>query len=379
MSFEQIGKTLVGDSPGRGTELNYFRIGPPGTAKKVYLQAALHADEQPGILVLHHLLELLRAADEAGALKAHFVVFPMVNPLGMGDIEFGQHQGRYNRASGINHNRGWPVLYDAIGEGLADRLGDDAESNIEMVRGVLREWAGQLPRSTAFEQWRQILISEACDADYVFDLHCDDDSLVHIFSIPQLRQNMQQLADWTGAAATLLAEDSGGGSFDEVWPAIWLRLARECADKPLPLPVVSCTLEYRGQFDTFDDLNRRDAENLYGYFQQEGLIEGLARDCKGQAREPTDLRATEVLRAPRAGLLVYRVELGDEVKKGDCIAELLVLDGSGAFVQRLPLNAGTSGQVISRAINKYVWRNANISKIVGTEILESRGDYLLSD
>jgi hypothetical protein len=35
--------------------------------------------------------------------------------------------------------------------------------------------------------------------------------------------------------------------------------------------------------------------------------------------------------------------------------------------------------VISRATNKYVWRNANVAKIVGDEILESRGDYLLSD
>ena len=120
------------------------------------------------------------------------------------------------------------------------------------------------------------MISEACDADYVFDVHCDDDSLVHIFTIPQQAENMQQLANWTGAAATLLAEDSGGGSFDEVWPAVWLRLAGACPDKPVPLSVVSCTLEYRGQFDTFDNLNRQDAQNLYGYFQEQGLISGKA-------------------------------------------------------------------------------------------------------
>ena len=58
----------------------------------------MHADEQPGILILHHLLQLLRDADAAGELNAQFVLFPMVNPLGMGDIEFGQHQGRYNRS-----------------------------------------------------------------------------------------------------------------------------------------------------------------------------------------------------------------------------------------------------------------------------------------
>ena len=46
MSFEKISKLLTGDTPGRTTELNYFRIGPADADKKVYLQAALHADEQ---------------------------------------------------------------------------------------------------------------------------------------------------------------------------------------------------------------------------------------------------------------------------------------------------------------------------------------------
>jgi predicted deacylase len=190
VSFAKVSKKLLGDTPGRSTELNYFRIGPQDAARKVYLQAALHADEQPGIMVLHHLLPLLQAADRAGELKARFVVFPMVNPLGMGDIEFGQHQGRYNRASGVNHNRDWPVLYDAVGEGLAAKLGSDSATNIQLVRAALRDWAESLPQLSAFDQWRQCVVTEACDADYVFDLHCDNDSLLHIFSIPQLAGNM---------------------------------------------------------------------------------------------------------------------------------------------------------------------------------------------
>ena len=379
MSCDTIRKRIAGDSPGRSTELIYYRIGPEDAVKKVYLQAALHADEQPGILILHHLLGLLRAADAAGELEAAFVLMPMVNPFGMGDIAFGRHQGRFNRATGVNHNRGWPTPSDAVADGLGSRLGNDGDENIAMVRAALRSWAEELPCGSAFDEWRRCILAEACDADYVFDLHCDDDALLYVYSIPQLRDNMQRLADRTGAAATLMAEDSGGGSFDEVWPALWLRLARENPDKPLPLPVVSCTLEYRGQFDTFDELNRGDAENLYGYFQAEGLIGGAPRGELTAAPAPRDLRATELLRAPRPGLLAYRVELGDEVETGDVIAELLPLDGDDAFVERLPLVAGTSGRVISRARNKYVWRNASVAKIVGEEILESRGDYLLSD
>ena len=181
MSVEKISKTLVGDTPGRSTELTYFRIGPVGAAKKVYLQAALHADEQPGILILHHLLELLIAADQRGELSAEFVVFPMVNPLGMGDIEFGRHQGRYNRSSGVNHNRQWPDLSAAVELEITDKLGSDAKANVKMIRQVLCTWAANLDEITAQQQWQKIIITEACEADYVFDLHCDDDSLIHIF------------------------------------------------------------------------------------------------------------------------------------------------------------------------------------------------------
>jgi len=379
MSIEKICKTLVGDTPGRSTELIYYRIGPDNAGQKVYLQAAVHADEQPGILILHHLLRLLSDADAAGELKAQFVLMPMVNPLGMGDIEFGQHQGRYNRSSGVNHNRQWPDLYASIDKGLGDKLGQDAADNIKTIRRAVRDWVDSLPQITAHQQWRQAVMAEACDADYVFDLHCDDDSLIHIFSIPQLQENMQRLADCSGAAATLMAEDSGGSSFDEIWPAIWLKLAREFPDKDIPLSVKSCTLEYRGRFDTFESVNRVDAENLFGYFQGEGLIGGERIGRNQPAAAATDLRATEYLRAEKTGLLLYQVELGDTVKKGDKIAELLHLDGDDAFIGRTPILAGTDGLVLSRRIFKYVWRNATIAKIVGKENIESRGDYLLGD
>ncbi|MFT5220781.1 MAG: putative deacylase [Planctomycetota bacterium] len=379
MAAEKISKTLLGDTPGRSTELTYFRIGPADATKKVYLQGAMHADEQPGILILHHLLELLMAADGRGELNAQFVVFPMVNPLGMGDIEFGRHQGRYNRSSGVNHNRQWPDLSAAVDADITAKLGSDANANVKIVRQALRVWVAGLPEITAHLQWQKILISEACDADYVFDLHCDDDSLVHIFSVPQLNDNMQQLANCVGAAATMTAEDSGDGPFDEVWLAIWLQLARDYPDLPVPLAVSSCTLEYRGNFDVFDALNRQDAENLYGFFQDEKLIAGDGIGNKIAAAAPTDLRATEYLCAEHAGLLVYRAELGDRVKKGDCIAELLHLDGESAFTGRTPVLAGTDGLLLSRSREKYVWRNAQIAKIVGSEILESRTGKLLSD
>src|SRR5690606_12513524 len=72
MAFLRDTLVLAGDTPGTMTELSFYRIGPADAPGKVYLQAALHADEQPGTMVLHHLLPMLREADEQDLLRARF-------------------------------------------------------------------------------------------------------------------------------------------------------------------------------------------------------------------------------------------------------------------------------------------------------------------
>lgn len=380
MTFQRINKTITGDSPGRSTQLNYFKIGPENADKKVFLQAALHADEQPGILVLHHLLELLDKADKLNQLNACFVVFPMVNPLGMGDIGFHQHQGRYDRVSGKNFNRQWPDLAQAVGKDIALQLGDDPRANIQKIRAAVKHWLNNAAPTTALEQLRHFVMQEAYNADYVFDLHCDNDALVHLFSVPQLNESMQALSNWIGASALLTAEDSGGGSFDEIWPGLWIKLAKAHPEHPIPLPVITATIEYRGALDTFDAVNQKDAQRLFGFFQSQGIISGeLIMPTPDKGADPTRLDATEMLRVTRAGLLAYKVELGDQISKGDVVAELIVLEGETAFTERVAIRAGTDGVILSRNMHKYVWPGCSIAKIVGTAPLETRGEYLLED
>lgn len=380
MSYQHNTHTLRGDSPGTSTQLHYFQVGPEAATKKVYMQAALHADEQPGIMVLHHLLPLLKQADADDLLNAQFVVFPMVNPLGMSDIGFGQHQGRYHRATGVNHNRQWPDLFQAVREQVADQLTDDPAENTRLVRHEIKAWLAKSTPVTALQQQQHVVIQHAYDADFVLDLHCDNDSLSHIFSVPQSTEVMQSLSDWMGAAATLMAEDSGGQSFDEVWSTVWLKLTAAFPDKPIPLACHSATLEYRGRFDVFDALNLDDAERLYGFLQTQGLIGGeLIRPQPPATAAPTDLAATEFTPVNKAGLLAYQVALGDLVKKGDVLADLIALDGEEAFSERTPILAGTDGLVLSRKVHKYVWPGCTIAKVVGSEKLASRTGKLLVD
>ena len=378
MSLQRTIHRIEADAPGTTAELTVLTIGPAETGEKVYLQAALHADEQPGIMVIHHLLPLLEAADARGELKARFTIVPMVNPLGMSQRLFESHPGRYDFRSGTNFNRRWPDLFAAVGKTVTERLTDDAQANVTAIRAAAREWLDAQRPLTAMQRLRHLVMTQAYDADYVLDLHCDDEALVHLFVTPDSMAELGPLADYMGSVAQLTAEDSGGGSFDEVWPSLWTRLRAAHPDKPIPFSARAATLEYRGQRDVFDDSGKADAAGLFAFFQAKGLIAGTPPAVE-PAPAPLPLSATEMLRVDRAGLLAYRVELGDYVEKGQPIADLIALNGPNAFTERTPVLAGTSGRVISRNRTKFVVPGNSIAKIVGTEPLPGRAGYLLED
>ena len=379
MTFQQHTTTLAGDAPGQSTTLYWYTAGPEDAPTKVHLQAALHADEQPGTMALHHLLPMLRDADNAGRLKARFVVFPSVNPLGLATRVLRRHIGRYDLETGINFNRRWPDLYTQIAEAIAGKLTDDPRANLRTIRAAVGAWLEQQRPATAAQRLRLAILKSAHDADIVLDLHCDDESLKHIFTSPDLMPGLQDLADRMQVAATLTAEDSGGGSFDEVLPNLYRKAQRANPGFPIPMGAETATLEYRGQADTHDAMGREDAKGLHDFFAGRGLIDATV-PAATPAPPPTPFEATEVLRADRPGLLAYRVGLGDRVKKGDVVADIIAMDGPDAFLGRSPLRAGTDGIILSRASAKYAVVGSSVAKIVGTEILPARaGGYLLED
>ena len=380
MTFQLHHTNLDNDTPGATTRLYWYTAGPADAETRIHLQAALHADEQPGTMALHHLLPMLRDADAAGQLKAHFTIFPSVNPLGLANYSLRHHIGRYDIETGVNYNRRWPDLYPQIADAIEGRLGDDPKANIATIRAAVAAWIdSQQPRS-AIQHLRLLVLKSAASADIVLDLHCDDDSLKHIFTSPELMPGLQDLADWMGVAATLTAEDSGGGSFDEVLPTLYRKARLAHPGHPIPAGAETATLEYRGRADSFDAIGKQDAAGLFGFFAGRGLIAADPGPRPNPAPAPVPFEATEVLRVDAPGLLAYRVELGDRVSKGQPIADLIAMDGPDAFIARRPILAGTDGFVLSRVMGKYVVRGASVAKIVGTEVLPTRaGAYLLED
>ena len=384
---------ITADSPGTTISLSLYHFSPSednedAARPKIYLQAGLHADEHPGMMILHHLLPHLEHAEKQGRLEADFIVAPVVNPLGLAHLQFHSHRGRYHPVNGLNYNRDWPDLEQLLWHEAGDisaQLGPDPLVNQQLIwtklAEILQAQAIEHPGKGALAQLRHFITSLVISCDMVLDLHCDDAALNHLYMVPQLWPEASDLSAFMGAEASWLEEDSGGGSFDEVWPGLWLKLRRRYPDAAWPDLPLSATLEYRGQADVSDALGSQDALNLMRFFEGRGLI-------KPEADKPippallapaTDLKAAEFLRCPYTGLLAYQVALGDMVEKGDIIAEVIQLDGPEAARKRVPIKAGTSGKVIALKAHKYIWPGESIAKIAGSAVLASRTGRLLDD
>src|SRR5690606_29134630 len=70
-------------APGTLRLLKAITYGRPDARPVAYLQAGLHADELPGMMVLHKLGKLLDAIDANDGITGHIVIVPVANPIGL--------------------------------------------------------------------------------------------------------------------------------------------------------------------------------------------------------------------------------------------------------------------------------------------------------
>lgn len=370
---------LLTVAPGTARELVVHRFGQAGARPKVYLQAALHADETPGLLVLHHIHRLLEDAERNAMITGEVVLVPYANPIGLAQFVNGDHAGRYEQGGGGNFNRNWPDLAAAITDAVAERLTDDEAGNVAVIRGaMLDHLAAQRPASE-LHALRLALASLAADADVVLDLHCDDQSLLHLFLIPANWPQAAELAADLGCRAVLLAEDSGGSSFDETFSTPWTRLAARFPDYPIPPACLAGTVELRGRSDVDDDTARKDAQALFHSLQRFGAVTGTPPAPPAPQCEATRLDATDTVRTPVAGVVAYAVDLGQQVTKGDVIA-WIVDPAQPPEAARTPVATQASGLVLSLRSHRYVRPGMVLAKVVGKDPLPHRqGAYLLED
>lgn len=370
---------LPAAAPGTTRLIRVVEYGREGARPKAYLQAAIHADEIPGILVLRYLQRLLDDADRSGRIDGHVVLVPMANPVGAGQRVHGRMIGRYSFGDGVNFNRGHADLTDAVAADVGDRLGDDVEENRDLVRAALREHAAALHVADETAALKKTLLGLAIDADICLDLHCDEEALLHAYSLAATSARGAALAAQLGCRALLLADESGGDPFDEAVFAPWLKLARAYRDRPIPAPPLAATIEYRGAADVDARLAAPDADNLLKLLMREKVVRGDPGALPAPLCEATPLAGVNRVRAPHAGVVLLDAKPGERVDAGDVVARIHdPYAPSDADLTEVPANG--SGLVYSRTRARMVAPGQPLVAIAGREADPSRkGGLLLSD
>ncbi len=363
---------LIAAVPGTARQIHSFHYGPDKSCGKIYIQASLHADELPGMLVLWHLKHRLLEMEAANLLRKQIVLVPVANPIGLEQVLMDVPQGRFDSESRENFNRLFLDVSEEVGDCVESLLTGDEVHNTGVIRLTLAHVLASKQAGTQLQSMRLILQTLACDADIALDLHCDFEAVQHLYASPDFWAEVEPLARYLGAEACFLARESGGYSFDECITLLWIKLqARFKSRFPVAVPSFAVTLELRGVGDVSHELARADCQALLDYLTHVGAIEGQAAPLPPLLNPPTPLAGVEPVYAPVGGLVVFSARVGDYLQAGDIVAEIIdpITDS------RTPVACTHEGLLYVRSVRRMATAGMAIAHVAGPQAYRC-GDLL---
>jgi predicted deacylase len=352
---------LISPAVGTSRSITSFHFGP-GSGEKIYIQSSLHADELPGMLVSWHLRRKLAELEQAGKLRGEIVLVPVANPIGLNQQMNGHLLGRFELNSSQNFNRYFLDFAPLVGPRIEGKLSGDAIANRELVRRTMGEILAEQQPTTELASQRVALQQLSYDADIVLDLHCDWDAVMHLYTNPDTWDQVEPLARYIGAQASLLALNSVGDPFDEVHSFCWSALRERFGTQyPIPYGAVSVTVELRGQPDVSHELNEADADAIIAFLTHRGVIDGTAPELPPLPYAATPLAGAEPIDVPTSGVIAFRKPVGVWVEAGDAIAD--VIDPIADTVTTV--HAKTSGVLYARHIARFATAGMTIAHVAG--------------
>lgn len=368
MTHQAIRIELQASSPGTSRHIVAHRFGDPEQGPRVYVQAGIHADEAPAMLVAHHLIQQLQA--RAGDLLGSVTIVPYANPIGLSQRTLALHVGRGDLGVGGNFNRRFPDLGQAARRALEGRLTGDPQQDRELARAALAAALAQVPALDDLASLRKTLLGLAIGADFVLDLHTHYEGTVYMYTNAIDPKAATELGQLTGCRVVL--EDTGGAvadgaltldqACDTAWRALGgLGVAHGC---------FTATLEYRGQMDTSDTLAQADAMALVAFLIRQGVLAGDATPLPEALCQPTPVEAVAHLVSAVPGITVYHCAPGDKVSKGDLVAEVVDPAEGDLSKARHALRAPCDGVFFGRLISRIARPGLVIGSIAAASVGE---------
>ena len=385
MALKKRNVQLPSMTPGTNRSVSVLSFGKSGARPKVYMQAAIHANEMPGTMALHHLMPMLMEADKKGLIKGEIILVPTVNPIGQSQLVGNSHSGRYNHLSHENFNRNWIDLSEGVAEKVWKKIGSNAEANVKMIRKAALETLNAMKPANELQTLRVEMQKLSTDADYVLDLHCDIYAALHLFTAHNdwvkgptgplgNAGAVQALAADIGAEATMYNDPYPSTlTFSGVNSALWARLQDKFPHAAIPQACMSVTVEMRSQHDVSDALGKSDAQNLYRWLVRQGVVEGKVAPLKKMKTAPAPISGMDVGYSKGTGFLVFHVKPGAKVKKGQAICDVIDPANPHGPKGRTTYSSATDGVLFSRRFDGYLsWPGQVMYRISGPKPLAHR-------
>lgn len=352
---------LISRTLGTERHLTSFHYGPTG-GQKIYIQSSLHADELPGMLVAWRLRKHLAALEAAGKLRGEVVVVPVSNPIGLNQHLLGAHLGRFETHTAQNFNRHFYDLTALVMPRVEGRLTGDIDANRVAVRAAMGEALDEQTPVTELDSQRLALQKLSYDADVVLDLHCDLNAVMHLYTNPDTWEDVEPLARYIGAKASLLTLNAAGNPFDEIHSFCWSNLrARYGKQHPIPNGGISVTVELRGQCDVSYEFAEQDAQAILNYLSHRGVIDAEAAPLPALLFPATPFAGSASIVAPVSGVLVFRAEVGAWIEAGQPIADIV----DPLTDQVTTLNATTTGVLYARHLLGFASAGLAVAQVAG--------------
>ncbi|WP_440616662.1 M14 family zinc carboxypeptidase [Cysteiniphilum sp. 6C5] len=237
-SLIEVGQNASGEAI---TVTKYRIKGQDQNAKKVYIQASMHASEIQGNAVILNLLKHFNEEQPQGDIT----IIPQCNPFGRDMLIGAGHQGRFDSINGDNWNRYYfkpEIDYKSFAkEHLKSAQAEYAQalrSEIGAQITVALNNDFGLSRARRLNYTMQL---EALQADIILDLHTDSLAVDYLYS-PQYAKNS---AESLGFEHVLLIENKCNGSLDEAGFYPWWSVQKAFTQlgRNEPVLVDSFTLE----------------------------------------------------------------------------------------------------------------------------------------
>jgi len=358
---------LLQTAPGVQHSLQVMRFGVGLTGPKAYIQASLHADEAPAMLVAHQLAQALANHEQSGALLGEVTVVPYANPIGLAQIQLGQQEGRFDLTDGINFNRGYPDLADLVQDGVAHQLNGNACHNVNVIRQAFRDALQALIPTSTTQHLKHTLMGLAIDAEVVLDLHCDNEAVLHMYGLTDQSELLEELGRLMGARAILTSHEAGDNPFDESCALPWQTLQTRFPQHAIPAACFGATVELRGEQDTDMELARQDATAILKFLARRGMLALNDQNLPAAQCQVTPLSASEPLLAPHAGVIVYHCAPGDVVDAGTRVADVF----DPATGRATPVRCQSDGVFYARSSHRWATPGKRLGKVAGRTLQRS--------